>query len=77
MTYEEASSVATLMQSGYAAGLLFLCPLGDIVRRRPFILGLTWVTALLVSLSPIPNFNSSEFPLYHVCLQHQSGSASA
>ena len=47
VTYEQVSVVPTLMQAGYAAGLLFLCPLGDIFRRRAFVLLLVWFTAIV------------------------------
>ena len=42
---ERVSLIPTLAQAGYAGGLLFLCPLGDIFRRRPFVLLLVWFTA--------------------------------
>ena len=45
VSYERVSIIPTLMQAGYAAGLLFLCPLGDIFRRRAFVLLLVWFTA--------------------------------
>ncbi|KAH6647748.1 major facilitator superfamily domain-containing protein [Truncatella angustata] len=47
VTDERSSLVPTIMQAGYAAGLLFVIPIGDIVRRRPLILGLIFVTAVL------------------------------
>ncbi|MCJ1385639.1 hypothetical protein MMC17_008762 [Xylographa soralifera] len=44
VTDEQVSVVPTLMQAGYAAGLLFLCPLGDLFKRRAFVLWLVWFT---------------------------------
>lgn len=45
--YETASRIPTVMQAGYATGLLFLCPLGDSLPRRPFTLGLVFFTATM------------------------------
>jgi len=47
VTYEEVSAIPTLMQSGYASGLLLLCPLGDLFPRRPFVIWLVFITAML------------------------------
>lgn len=43
----EVSRVPTLMQSGYAVGLLLICPLGDLFPRRPYTLILVFFTATL------------------------------
>ncbi|KAJ2897862.1 putative transporter [Zalerion maritima] len=65
VSFEESSTVATLMQSGYAGGLLLICPLGDIFRRRPFILSLIAFTATmwlgLCLTSSFPAFQALSF----------------
>jgi hypothetical protein len=43
--YITVSRIPTLMQAGYATGLLFICPLGDLFPRRPFTLVLVFFTA--------------------------------
>ena len=45
--YEQVAQIPTVMQAGYAAGLLFLCPLGDLLPRRPFVCSLVLFTATL------------------------------
>ncbi|KAJ5861180.1 uncharacterized protein N7529_008490 [Penicillium soppii] len=47
VSHERVSLIPTCSQAGYATGLILLCPLGDLVRRRHFVLLLTLVTAAL------------------------------
>ncbi|KAH9850127.1 major facilitator superfamily domain-containing protein [Lenzites betulinus] len=47
VTEHEVSNIPTLVQAGYAIGLLFITPLGDLIRRRPLLLLLTVITASL------------------------------
>lgn len=63
MSNERASLVPTVMQAGYAVGLLFLCPLGDILRRRAFVLYLIFITATVVRLPTPPTRSSNMLTL--------------
>lgn len=47
VSYVEVSRLPTLMQAGYCTGLLFVCPLGDLFKRRPLTLALIFMTATM------------------------------
>ena len=52
---ERASLIPTMAQAGYASGLLLLCPLGDVLPRRLFVLSLVLFTATAWFVLPSPN----------------------
>ena len=47
VTQERASIIPTCAPGGYAAGLLFICPLGDLVKRRGMVLWLMLITTTM------------------------------
>ncbi|RKT88996.1 Predicted arabinose efflux permease, MFS family [Saccharopolyspora antimicrobica] len=56
MTAASASLVVTFAQVGYALGLVFLLPLGDLLERRRLVCGLTAATSISLVLTAIaPN----------------------
>ncbi|KIJ61088.1 hypothetical protein HYDPIDRAFT_116342 [Hydnomerulius pinastri MD-312] len=55
VTYDEVSRVPTLVQAGYGIGLLFVSPLGDMLRRRQLILLLVMSSTCLTIPLAITN----------------------
>ncbi|KZV62441.1 MFS general substrate transporter [Peniophora sp. CONT] len=47
VSYDRISRVPTLVQGGYAAGILLVTPLGDLVRRRQLLLLIITISTLL------------------------------
>ncbi|KAG8214846.1 major facilitator superfamily domain-containing protein [Butyriboletus roseoflavus] len=61
VTYDQISLIPTLIQAGYATGLLLISPLGDLVRRRQLILLLVLVSTMLtIGLGITPNLRVFE-----------------
>ncbi|GAA5981706.1 hypothetical protein JCM11641_004221 [Rhodosporidiobolus odoratus] len=47
VSYDEVTNIPTFLQASYALGLAFICPCGDLVRRRPMLLILVACSAIL------------------------------
>lgn len=61
VNYEQVSQIPTLVQAGYASGLVLITPLGDLVRRRPLVLLLVLLsTTFTVGLSVTTNLRLFE-----------------
>ncbi|KIJ14980.1 Drug:H+ antiporter-1 family protein [Paxillus involutus ATCC 200175] len=61
ITYDEVALIATLIQAGYATGLMLISPLGDLVRRRQLVLLLVFAsTTLTIGLAITPNLRAFE-----------------
>ncbi|KAF9068597.1 major facilitator superfamily domain-containing protein [Rhodocollybia butyracea] len=67
VSYDEVSKLPTLVQAGYATGLLFISPLGDLVRRRQILLLLVFLGASLsigLALTPKTSFHTFQILSY-------------
>ncbi|KAF9460163.1 major facilitator superfamily domain-containing protein [Collybia nuda] len=61
VTFSQVSKIPTLVQAGYAAGVFFISPLGDLVRRRPLILALITISgSLTIVLATTNNVTAFE-----------------
>ncbi|KLO10488.1 MFS general substrate transporter [Schizopora paradoxa] len=61
VSHQEVSRIPTLVQAGYAAGLLLITPLGDLLRRRPMLLAIvTASSALTIGLAVTKSFVAFE-----------------
>ncbi|KAJ7101557.1 major facilitator superfamily domain-containing protein [Mycena belliarum] len=56
VSYNRVAQIPTLLQAGYATGILLISPLGDLVRRRQLIIVLAVLSAsLTIGLAITPN----------------------
>ncbi|KAI0382210.1 MFS general substrate transporter [Hypomontagnella monticulosa] len=56
---QRSSLIPTVTQAGYAAGLLFIVPAGDILKRRPMVLTLMFMTAMIwLGCTLTPSFDA-------------------
>ncbi|KAH9948302.1 major facilitator superfamily domain-containing protein [Amylocystis lapponica] len=61
VSYDDASHIPTLTQAGYFVGIVTLTSLGDLVRRRPLILLLVFLSAsFTIGLAITPNMRVFE-----------------
>ncbi|KAF5340597.1 hypothetical protein D9611_007340 [Ephemerocybe angulata] len=66
-SYGIVSSVPSLVQAGYATGLLLISPLGDLLPRRPLVLlTVTLSTSLTVPLALTSNLRAFQVLCYFV-----------
>lgn len=47
VSHEVVSRIPTLAQGGYGCGIVLITPLGDLVRRRPLVLILMFLSSTL------------------------------
>lgn len=67
MSYSQVSTIPTLVQAGYATGLLLISPLGDLLPRRPLVLfTVTLSTALTIPLALTSNLRAFQALSYLV-----------
>ncbi|RPD78481.1 MFS general substrate transporter [Lentinus tigrinus ALCF2SS1-7] len=69
LTYDDVATIPTPSQAGFAIGLISICPLGDLFRRRQLIIGVVFtVASLSIGLATTSNIVAFEVLSFFVAL---------